>query len=94
MRDKVVEKWEQGVSGALRGVAVGAGYFSQFHYDAWPRVAGAELVAVCDRDRARAEAVARRFGVPQTCTTTWRRCSTSERPDFIDIITPADTHLR
>ena len=81
----------QGVSGVLRGVSVGAGYFGQFHYDAWPRVSGAELVAVCDRDRARAEGVARKFGVPRSYAEVAEMLDV-ERPDFIDIITPPDTH--
>ena len=35
---------------------VGAGYFSQFHYDSWARVPGADLLAACDRDLAKARA--------------------------------------
>ena len=38
----------------LRGVAVGAGYFSRFHYDAWGRIPEVALTAVCDLDAARA----------------------------------------
>ena len=83
---------EQGVSGVLRGVSVGAGYFGQFHYDAWPRVSGAELVAVCDRDSARAASVAGKFGVPRSYADAAEMLDV-ERPDFIDIITPPDTHL-
>jgi len=79
------------VSAPLRGVAVGAGYFSQFHYDAWPRVAGAVLVAICDRDRARAEAVARRLGLPNAYDDLAVMLD-AEKPDFLDIITPPDTH--
>lgn len=80
------------MSAPLRGVAVGAGYFSQFHYDAWPRVAGAVLVALCDRDRARAEAVAQRLGIPNVYDDLAVMLD-AEKPDFIDIITPPDTHL-
>jgi predicted dehydrogenase len=79
------------VSGPLRGVSVGAGYFSQFHYDAWSRVSGASLVALCDRDRPRAESVARQFGVPTSYADVAAMLD-AERPDFIDIITPPDTH--
>lgn len=80
------------MSRVLRGVSVGAGYFGQFHYDAWPRVSGAELIALCDRDPARAESVARQFGVPKFYTDVEAMLD-SERPDFVDIITPPDTHL-
>jgi len=80
-----------GMSLPLRGVAVGAGYFSQFHYEGWSRTAGAQLVAVCDRDGARAEDAARRFGVPKRYADVAMMLD-AERPDFIDIITPPDTH--
>jgi D-apiose dehydrogenase len=80
------------VSRALRGVAVGAGYFSRFHYDAWPRVSGAELVALCDLDEVRAQAVARDVGVRKTYASVATMLDV-ERPDFIDIITPPETHL-
>src|SRR5688572_25881149 len=76
----------------LRGVAIGAGYFSQFHYDAWQRVPEVELVALCDRDLAKAHSVAARFGIPRV----YADLSTlldEETPDFIDVITPPDTHL-
>ena len=80
-----------GMSAPLRGVAVGAGYFSQFHYEGWTRTAGAELVALCDRDAARAEDVAERFGVPKRYADVATMMD-AERPDFIDIITPPETH--
>ncbi|MET0215664.1 MAG: Gfo/Idh/MocA family oxidoreductase [Vicinamibacterales bacterium] len=80
------------MSRVLRGVSVGAGYFGQFHYDAWPRVSGVELVALCDRDRERAEGVARKFGVPKSYADA-KTMLDVERPDFIDIITPPDTHF-
>jgi D-apiose dehydrogenase len=76
----------------LKGVAVGAGYFAQFHLDAWQRMPEVELVALCDTDVAKAESLARQFGVPRTyCDVA--EMLTRERPDFIDIITPPDTHL-
>ena len=33
----------------LRGVGVGAGYFSQFHYEAWNRMPEVEIVALAER---------------------------------------------
>jgi D-apiose dehydrogenase len=75
----------------LLGVAVGAGYFSQFHYDAWQRTPGAALVAMCDRDEAKARAVAERFRVPRVYTDVAAMLD-AERPHFIDIITPPDSH--
>jgi D-apiose dehydrogenase len=79
------------MSEPLRGVAVGAGYFSRFHYDAWPRVSGARLVAVCDLDRSRAESVAGQFSTANAYVDAAAMLD-AERPDFIDIITPPHTH--
>ncbi len=79
------------MSEPLRGVAVGAGYFSRFHYDAWPRVSGARLVAVCDLDRSRAESVAGQFPTANAYVDAAAMLD-AERPDFIDIITPPHTH--
>lgn len=77
----------------LRGVAVGAGYFSQFHFDAWSRVPGVELVALCDNDLLRAREAAKHFGVPKVYAEVATMLD-EEHPDFIDIISPPDTHRR
>lgn len=79
------------MSRALRGVAVGVGYFSQFHYDAWRRLDGVEIVALCSRDAGRAGDTAARWGVPRTYTDVATMLD-AEKPDFIDIITPPETH--
>jgi predicted dehydrogenase len=47
----------------LRAALVGAGMISLYHLRAWEAVAGARVVAVCDTDRAKAEARAREFGI-------------------------------
>lgn len=47
-----------------RGAVVGCGYVAQFHLAAWQRQSEVEIVAVCDRDLERANAAARRFGIP------------------------------
>src|SRR5262249_33753469 len=75
----------------LRGVAIGAGYFSQFHYEAWARTADVEITAVCDCDAARAAGVRERFGLARQYTD-FREALQRERPDFVDIITPPATH--
>jgi predicted dehydrogenase len=75
----------------LRGVAIGAGYFSQFHYDAWQRSPDVELIALCDRSGERARAAADRFGVPRVYADAATMID-AERPDFVDIITPPETH--
>lgn len=76
----------------LKGVAVGAGYFSQFHYEAWARISDACIAAVCDLDPVQAERVRSQFGFP-TGYTDFVEMFDRERPDFVDIITPPATHL-
>jgi predicted dehydrogenase len=51
----------------LRIALVGCGMISLYHLRAW-KAAGAEVVAVCDLDRAKAEARAAEFGVPRVFT--------------------------
>jgi predicted dehydrogenase len=75
----------------LRGVVAGAGYFSQFHFDAWRRIDAAEIVAVCDPDGGRAREAARAYGIPRTYAEPAAMLA-AERPDFIDVITPPKTH--
>jgi predicted dehydrogenase len=72
-------------------VAVGAGYFSQFHLDAWRRTSGAALVAVCDALRERAEEASRKFSIGRVYSDVAEMLD-AERPDFIDVITPPETH--
>ena len=50
------------MSRKLRVAAVGTGYFSQFHYDAWSRCADVELVGVADLNQSQAEAVTAQYG--------------------------------
>lgn len=76
----------------LRGAAVGAGYFSRFHYEAWGRIPKVEIGAVCDLDAGRAAAVAEEFGIPRRYTD-YRRMLEAECPDFLDVITPPPAHL-
>ncbi len=76
----------------LKGVAVGAGYFSQFHFEAWSRLNDVELVAICDLDGQKAEAAARQHGVGK-CYTDFAAMLDAERPDFVDIITRPASHL-
>jgi predicted dehydrogenase len=76
----------------LRGVAVGAGYFSQFHFDAWSRMDDVDLLAVCDVDAAAADETAAKYGVAKTYSD-FAEMLDAEQPDFVDIITRPDSHL-
>lgn len=76
----------------LRGVAVGAGYFSHFQYEAWQRMPEVEIVALCNRSAAAGKAVQEKFNVPRHYTD-FEEMILTEKPDFVDIITPPETHL-
>lgn len=72
---------------------VGCGFFARFHLNAWRDLArdGAELVAVCDLDAAKAEAAGREFGV--RWYTDASRMFATEKLDLVDIATRMETHL-
>lgn len=71
----------------LRVGCLGAGYFAQFHHEAWARIDGAELVAVADRDLDKAAASG---AEPYDSLEAMLE---QARPDILDIVTPPDTHL-
>lgn len=76
----------------LRGALIGCGFFANNHLHAWrdlaPRVA---MVAVCDRDRSKAEAARQRFGITAAYDDAVAMLE-AERPDFIDIATTVESH--
>ena len=76
----------------LKGVCIGAGYFSRFHCDAWRRIPEVELVACCDLDEERRRGIAAQFGIPRHYAD-YRAMLERERPDFVDVITPPASHL-
>ena len=78
----------------LRGVVLGAGYFSRFQYEAWARISEVEIAALANRDLAKARETVARHGIPRAYA--WSDLAMmldAERPDFVDIITPPETHL-
>lgn len=74
----------------IRVAVAGAGYFGQFHYDAWTRIEGCELVALCALEGG-AE-TAEKFGVPAVYPDLKPMLDTV-RPDLLDITSPPATHL-
>lgn len=76
----------------LRGVALGAGYFSHFQYEAWNRIPEVEITALYNRTESKAREAAARHGIARHYSD-WREMLDAEKPDFVDIITPPDTHL-
>ena len=76
----------------LKGVCIGAGYFSQFQYEAWTRIPQVEIAALCDIDEARASQVMTKYGVKKHYQN-YLEMLDAEQPDFVDIITPPALHV-
>jgi len=77
----------------LRFAIFGTGFWSRFQLAGWREVGGVECVALYNRTRAKAEALAEAFGVPRVYDDP-EALLESERLDFIDIITSVETHDR
>lgn len=74
----------------LRSAIVGSGFIADFHVRGIEHEAGAELVAVCDTNLARAEAVADGRGAK--AYRSLDQMLAEERIDVVHILTPPDTH--
>ena len=70
----------------MKVALIGAGYFGQFHIDAWQRMEGAELVALVDPDPSKAVE-----GVPHFTDAV--QMANAVQPGIIDIASPPTTHL-
>ncbi len=82
------------MSKKLKGVCVGAGYFSRFHYEAWARIPEVAIVAICNRSTDKAQEIADEHEIPRvTSIGDFEKVLCEEKPDFVDIITPPETHL-
>lgn len=76
----------------LKGVAIGAGYFSKFQYEAWTRIPEVEITALCNSNIERAKSIMEPYGVKNHYTD-YKEMIIKEKPDFVDIITPPETHF-
>ncbi len=74
-----------------RAAIVGAGYIADYHLACLAGNATVEVAAIVDPDPARAEALARRYGVPKVCTSIQEL--PHERIDVAHLLTPPDTHV-
>ena len=77
----------------LRGAVIGCGFVSKFHLEAWPRVADARLVALCDMNRQRLEQAAARVSGARIYTDA-ADLFAAEDLDFVEICTLPDSHSR
>jgi predicted dehydrogenase len=76
----------------VQGIAVvGTGYFSQFHLNGWQRMAGVNVVAVCDLDQERASRCAQERGIPHAVSRS-EDLFALEGIDLVDITTPSSGH--
>ena len=79
----------------LRVGFLGTGYISDWHARALHSVAGAALVAVCDKDLPRAEAFARRHGGVRAYESLEAMLRSEEpRLDAVHVLLPANLHAR
>jgi D-apiose dehydrogenase len=69
-----------------RVAVVGAGWFAQAHLAGW-RDAGAEVVALCDLDRVRADAVAAQHGIARTFEVPEQMLDAMQ-PSLVDVVLP------
>ena len=69
-----------------RIAVVGAGYFAQFHVQGW-QAAGATVVALCDIDSTKAQAMATRFGVAEVFSDAATMIEALS-PDVVDVVLP------
>lgn len=80
-----------GKDGALRGAVIGCGFFAANHLNGWRDVTGAEIVAVCDRDRGKAQDAADRYGIAAAYDDAATMFA-NETLDFVDIVTTVESH--
>ena len=76
---------------SLRFAAFGAGFWSRYQLAGWREAGGVECVAIYNRTRAKAEAVAAEFGIPAVYDDPVELLD-RERVDFVDVLTDVDTH--
>ena len=75
----------------LKFAVLGCGFWSKFQIGAWSELDGAELVAVYNRTRSKAEKIAEYFRIPRVYDNP-EELFRKEKLDFVDIITDVDTH--
>lgn len=76
----------------IRVAGIGAGYFSQFHYDAWARIPEAEVVGIADKNREAAEQRRQEAGLEARIFDDAEKMLAELQPELVDIATPPQTH--
>ncbi len=75
----------------LKGVCIGTGYFSKFHFEAWAKIPEVEIVAFSTLDKEAVDGIKSTYDIKKFYAD-YREMLTQEKPDFVDVITPATTH--
>ena len=79
---------------SLKVICIGAGYFARFQYNAWNRIPETTIVAALNRSPEKLTAIAEEHGIPRVAALAdLETVLDEEKPDFVDIITPPETHL-
>ncbi|WP_376797026.1 Gfo/Idh/MocA family protein [Thermogemmatispora sp.] len=76
---------------ALRLALLGCGFWARYQLAAWLELADVQVVALYNRTRSKAEALAARFGVPAIYDDA-EQLLERECPDAVDIVTDPATH--
>ncbi|NJM17125.1 MAG: Gfo/Idh/MocA family oxidoreductase, partial [Bacteroidales bacterium] len=71
----------------------GCGFWSQFQLGGWQELQDNQCVALYNRTRSKAEALAKRFNIPKVYSDP-EALLKKEDIDFIDIVTDVDTHAQ
>ena len=79
------------MSKSLRFAVIGTGFWANYQISAWKELQGVELVALYNRTKSKAEAIAHKFKVPNVYDHV-EDLIENESLDFVDIITDVDTH--
>ena len=75
----------------LRFAVFGAGFWTRYQLSGWRELRGVECVAIYNRTRAKAEKLARHFGIPAVYDDP-EKLLHDVKPDFVDNITEVGGH--
>ncbi|MGH8017271.1 MAG: Gfo/Idh/MocA family protein [Opitutaceae bacterium] len=76
---------------SLRFAIFGAGFWARYQISAWREIPGVQCVAIYNRTRAKAEALARDLGIPAVYDDA-EQLLREVRPDFVDNVTEVGGH--
>ncbi len=75
----------------FRFAILGTGFWANYQIPAWMELEGIELVALYNRTKSKAEALAHKYNVPSVYDDV-QKLLVNEKLDFVDIITDVDSH--